>query len=169
MQKGRSGGGTYGRRRLAGRCIAPDVEVIGALGVSVDEEQRPAVVVEACEEAATGVHLFFDRKSMTGDRENEQVATWISDSPVSGTSELVLHAPAGPWVGESVEVIVDQGYIATAVGEGDRDVLSQVAFRGEDLADMDPGTVYINDTNPDVRELVGRSAEDFTADVCSPG
>ncbi|MGH3802387.1 MAG: hypothetical protein ACRDTD_20085, partial [Pseudonocardiaceae bacterium] len=28
-------------------CIAPDVEVIGALGVTVDEEQRPVVVVEA--------------------------------------------------------------------------------------------------------------------------
>ena len=150
-------------------CIAPDVEVIGALGVTVDEEQRPVVVVEACEEAATEVDLFFDRESMTGDRENEQIAAWISDSPVPGTSELVLHAPAGPWVGESVEVIVDQGYIATAVGEGDREVLSQVAFRGEDLVDMEPGTVYINDTNPDVRELVGRNAEDFTADVCSRG
>ncbi len=28
-------------------CIAPDVEVIGALGVTVDEEQRPVAVVEA--------------------------------------------------------------------------------------------------------------------------
>lgn len=108
-------------------------------------------------------------RELTGDRENEQVAAWISDSPVPGTSELVLHAPAGPWMGESVEVIVDQGYIATAVGEGDREVLSQVAFRSEDLVDMEPGTVYINDTNPDVRELVGRNAEDFTADVCSRG
>jgi hypothetical protein len=34
---------------------------------------------------------------------------------------------------------------------------------------MEPGTVYANDTDPDVRELVGRSAEDFTADVCSRG
>jgi hypothetical protein len=66
-------------------------------------------------------------------------------------------------------VVGDRVYIATAVGEGDREVLSQVAFRGVDLADMEPGTVYINDTDPDIRELVGRSAEDFTADVCSRG
>jgi hypothetical protein len=153
---------------LAG-CIAPDAEVIGALGVTVNEEQRPVVVVEACEGAATGVDLFFDRGSRTDDEENEQVAAWISDAPVPGTSRLVLHAPAGPWAGESVEVVGDRGYIATAVGEGDREVLSQVAFRGVDLADMEPGTVYINDTDPDMRELIGRSAEDFTADVCSRG
>jgi hypothetical protein len=32
---------------------------------------------------------------------------------------------------------------------------------------MEPGTVYTNDTDPDVRELVRRSPEDFTAGVCS--
>jgi hypothetical protein len=86
-----------------------------------------------------------------------------------GTSELALHAPAGPWAGRSVEVVVGRGYMVTAVGEGDREVLSQVAFRGVDLAAMEPGTVYINDSDLDVRELVGRIAEDFTAAVCSRG
>lgn len=33
--------------------VTPDVEVVGALGVTVDEEQRPVVVVEAYEGAAT--------------------------------------------------------------------------------------------------------------------
>ncbi len=150
---------------LAG-CIAPDVAVIGALGVTVDEEQRPVVVVEACEGAATRVNLFFDREGLTEGEENELVAAWISDPPAAGTSDLVLHAPTGAWEGESAEVVVDRGYIATGVGEGDREVLSQVAFRGGDLADMKPGTVYSNDTDPDVRELAGRSAEDFTAYVC---
>ena len=150
-------------------CIAPDVEVIGALGVTVDEKQRPVLVVEACKGAATEVNLFLDREGLTGDEETEQVAAWISDAPMPGTSELVLHAPAGPWAGQAVEVAVDRGYIATAVGEGGGEVLSQVAFRGVDLAAMEPGTVYINDSDLDVRELVGRIAEDFTADVCSRG
>jgi hypothetical protein len=150
-------------------CIAPDVEVIGALGVIVDEEQRPVVVVEACEGAATEVDLVFDREGMTDDEENEQVAAWKSDAPVPGTSQLVLHAPAGPWAGESVDVLVDRGYIAMAVGVGDSEVLSQVAFRASDLADMQPGTVYNNDSDPDVPELIGRSTEDFTADVCNRG
>ncbi len=153
---------------LAG-CVAPDVEVTGALGVTVDEEQRPVVVVEACEGAATRVNLSFDREGLADDEESDQVAAWISDPPAPGTSELALHAPTGPWEGESAQVVVERGYIATGVGEGDREVLSQVAFRGGDLADMTPGTVYSNDTDPDVRELAGRSAEDFTAYVCSRG
>lgn len=93
----------------------------------------------------------------------------LNQHTAPATSELVLNAPAGPWAGASVEVVVDRGYIATAVGEGDREVLSQVTFRGEDFAAMEPGTVYTNDTDPDARELVGRSAEGFTADVCSRG
>jgi hypothetical protein len=64
-------------------------------------------------------------------------------------------------------LVVDRGYIATAVGGGDRAVPSQMTFRGEDFAAMKPGTGYTNDTDPDARELVGRSAEDFTADVGS--
>lgn len=153
---------------LAG-CIAPDVEVIGALGVTVDEEQRPVLVVEACEGAAAGVDLSLDREGLADEEENEQVGAWIADAPVPGTSELVLHTPARPWAGEAVEMVVDRGYIATAVGEGDREVLSQVAFRGADVAGMESGTVYTNDADPDVRALNGRSAEDFTADVCSRG
>ncbi len=101
--------------------------------MTVDEEQRPVVVVEACEGAATRVDLSFDRESLTEDEGNEQVAAWISDEPVPGTSELVLNASAAPWAGESVEVVVDRGYVATALGEGDREVLSQVSFGGEDF------------------------------------
>jgi hypothetical protein len=148
-------------------CIAPDVEVMGALGVTVDDEQRPVLVVEACEGAAAGVDLTFDREGLADDEENEQVAAWVPQAPVSGTSELLLHAPTGPWEGEAVAVVGDRGYIATAVGEGDSEVLSQVAFRGVDLVEMEPGTVYRNDTDPDERELIGSSAEDFTADVCN--
>jgi hypothetical protein len=150
-------------------CIAADVEVIGAVGVTVDQNHRPVVVVEACEAAATEVDLVFDREGLTDDEENEQVASWFSDAPVPGTSELVLHAPASPWAGKPIDVLVDRGYIATAVGVEDSQVLSQVAFRGRDLADMQPGTVYTNDSNADVLKLIGRTTESFTADVCGRG
>jgi len=56
-----------------------------------------------------GVNLSFDRKGLGEDEENEQVAAWTSGVPVPGTSELVLSAPAGPWAGESVEVVVEPG------------------------------------------------------------
>ena len=121
-------------------------------------DPRRSVAVEACAGAATGVDLFFDREGLADDEENEEVAAWISDAPVPGASELVLHAPAGRWAGESVEVVVDRGSIATAVGEGGREVLSQVAFRSGDLAVMEPGTVYTNDSDPDVRVMISANS-----------
>lgn len=151
---------------LAG-CIAPDVEVVGALGVTVDEQHRPVIVIEACDGATARVDLSLDREGLADEEKNEQVASWIPDLAVPGTSELALHAPSGPWKGEAVAVAVGRGYVATAVGKGNREVLSQVAFRSVDLAEMEPGIVYINDSDPDVRQLFGRSAEDFTAYVCS--
>ena len=61
------------------------------------------------------------------------------------------------------------GYIATAVGQGEREVLSQVAFHGDDVDDLEPGTVYTKDTDPEGQELIRRCAKDFTTDVCSRG
>lgn len=148
-------------------CIAPDVEVIGALGVTVDEQARPVIVVEACDGAAQGVHLSFDREGLTPERENEEVASWTASSPVRGSSELSPHAPLAPWQGESVVLQPDRGYVATGGGEGEGEVLSQVAFHGSDLAGMDPDSVYANDPDPDVRILVARAPADFTAEICS--
>jgi hypothetical protein len=51
------------------------------------------------------------------------------------------HAPAGAWAGEAIQVLADRGNIATAVGQGEREVLSQVAFHGDDVDDLEPGTV----------------------------
>lgn len=152
---------------LGAGCIAPDIEVIGALGVTVDADQRAVLVVEACAGAAVAVDLSLDREGLSADEENEEAGSWSADAPVPGTSRLVPAAPRDPWHGDPVELTADRGYIATAVGAGDRDVLSQVAFRGSDLADLEPGTVYTNDADPDVRELTGRSRQEFTADTCA--
>jgi hypothetical protein len=151
-------------------CIAPDVEVIGALGVTVDEDGRAVLVVEACDGAATGVDMFFDREGLADDEVNEDIASWAPTAPVRGTSRLVLHAPAEPWQGEAVELPLERGYIASGAGEGDAEVLSQVAFRGADLAELDPAMVYSNDPDPDAVGLVERTPEDFTTQMCSrPG
>ncbi len=147
-------------------CIAPDVEVIGALGVMVDAEARPILVVEACDGAATLVTLSFNREGLAGDEENEDIATWTSTAPVEGTSELVLHAPSAPWQGTGVELPVDRGYVAGAEGDGDKQVLTQLSFRGSQLAEMEPGTVYRNGPDPDDATLMARTPADFSAEVC---
>ena len=150
-------------------CIAPDVEVIGALGVTVDAEARPVIVVEACDGSAVGVYLAFDREGLEPEEANEEIGEWLAVSPAPGTSELPLHAPEDPWQGESVELPLDRGFVATGAGEGDEEVLSQVAFTGADLADMEPGTVYRSAADPDDRALISASLKEFTSEVCSRG
>lgn len=150
-------------------CIAPDVEVVGAVGVTVDGQGRPVLVVEPCEGAAVSVDLFLDREGLEDDEANEQVGSWSAAAPAAGTTELALHAPADPWEGEGVQVSSERGYIASARGQGGDEVLTQVAFRASDLSAMEPGTVYRNDPDPDVTTLVARSSEEFTAEMCGRG
>lgn len=145
-------------------CIG-DVRVIGAMGVTVDEQQRPVLIVEACQGTAAEVRMSFDREGLADNEQNEDVGIWVATEPASGSSKLALHAPAGPWTGDPVELASDRGYIVDGIGEGDGGVLSQVYFRGRDIASMDPGMVYTN--NAQGYDLVGRSAEDFTSETCS--
>lgn len=159
---------------LAG-CIAPDVDVTGALGVTVDDAGRPVLVVEACDGAASVITLSFDREGLTGDEVNKDIARWAAADPASGTSELVLHAPGAPWIGEGVELPADRGFVAGGQGESDTSVLTQVSFRASDLADLDPEKVYRNDpdslTNLDAdpadSALLASTPQEFSTLVCS--
>ena len=148
-------------------CVAPDVEVIGALGVTVDAEARPILVVEACDGAANLVTLSYNRIGLADDEQNEDIASWTSAEPVAGKSALVLHAPTAPWQGAGVDLPIDRGYIAGAQGKGEKQVLTQVSFSGSDLAALEPGTVYRNHSDPDVTTLVGLAPADFSVEVCS--
>lgn len=158
-------------------CIAPDVEVRGALGVTVDGEGRPVLVVEACDGAATVVTLSFDREGLTADEVNEDIARWTAAEPVPGTSALAIHAPADPWQGEGVELPADRGYVAGGQGAGDSEVLTQVSFRGSELAALDPGMVYRNDpdsltnldADPEDSALLAGTPEEFSTLICGRG
>lgn len=138
----------------------------GALGVTVDKDARPILVLEACDGAAIS-RFSFNREGLSDGEENEDIASWTSTEPAAGTSELVLHAPSAPWQGEGIELPFDRGYIAGGQGEGDKQVLTQVAFSGAQLAEMEPGTVYRNHPNPEVTALVTYTPTEFTAEVCS--
>ena len=95
------------------------------------------------------------------------IASWTASGPAAGRTDLVLHAPAAPWRGKAVDLPVDRGYIAGGQGEGERQVLTQVAFRGAHLAEMEPGKVYRNSPDPDITSLVARTPADFSYEVCS--
>ena len=150
-------------------CIAPDVDVIGALGVTVDDQGRPVLVVEPCEGAAILVTLSFNREGLSDDEENETLGSWTAAEPTAEMSELVLSVPSAPWHGVGVDLPAGRGYIAGGQGHGDKQVLTQVAFDAGDLAEMKPGNVYRNHPDPDVTALVARSPAEFSAEVCGRG
>ena len=135
------------------------------MGVTVDEQQRPVLIVEACQGTAAEVNMYFDRQGLADNEQNVKVETWVATDPQRGSGELTLHAPAEAWSGDPVELSSHRGYIVDGIGEGDSGVLSQVYFRGRDITSMDPGTVYTNDAQG--YDLVGRSAEEFRSETCS--
>lgn len=148
-------------------CIAPDIDVIGALGVTVDEQGRPILVVEPCDGAAVLITLSFNREGLADDEENDDIGSWTAAEPVVGKSELVLNAPSPPWQGVAVDLPAGRGYIAGGQGRGEKQVLTQVAFSSSDLAEMEPGRVYSNNPDLDVTTLVARTPVEFSAEVCS--
>ena len=83
--------------------------------------------------------------------------------------------PEPPWQGEGVDLALNRGYVAGGQGEKFMQVLSQVSFRGPDLAEMDPGLVYRNDptvltdrgVEPGATDFVVSTPAEFSAEVCS--
>lgn len=149
-----------------GGCIAPDIDVVGALGVTVTAEGAPVLVVEPCDTGAVQVLLSGDRAGLADDEENPQLAEWTVDPPgVTGTSRITLGAPTAPWGGQAVTVEPDQGYVATGASSQVKGVLSQVAFTTEELAGLSPDSVYVN-ASSDGTGLRSISAEDFRDEIC---
>lgn len=153
-------------------CLAFTPEpppVVGALGVTVDDDGRPVVVAEPCGGTAARVDLSWTREGLAAEQENETLGVFLAPSGEAGWSELVLHDPAPPWEGEAVEVEPGpRGVIATGT-TADDEILTQVTFRPGDLPSMEPGTVYLNDPSSEELTLEAMSRAEFTSLVCGRG
>lgn len=153
-------------------CLALTPEpppVVGALGVTVDEEGRPVLVVEPCGGTAARVDLSWTREGLAAEQENEELGSFVAPAAEAGWTELVLHDPAPPWEGEPVEVEPGpRGVIATGTTT-DSDILTQVTFRRRELSGMAPGTVYLNDPSSEEGALQAMSRAEFSSLVCGRG
>lgn len=146
-------------------CIAPDAEVVGKVGVTVDDQQRPIIVMEACDATAEELHLSKDREGLPPEEPNEQLGEWTAEGGAPGRSELALHAPASPWAGDPVTLPDSGGVIAGATGTGWDEVLSQVSFRVADLETMEPGVIQVNQSTGSFA-LRSMTSEEFRAFAC---
>lgn len=150
-------------------CIAPDVIIIGAVGLTVTESGEPVLVIEPCDGEAARVTLSHSREGLAPNEENEYLVRWTASPAQAERSELVIHDVQAPWRGPSFTMEAGRGYVADGAGTGKKDVLTQVAFRADDLAGFDPGTVYINDVDPDSTSMLALSAAEFSQWACAEG
>ena len=146
-------------------CIAPDIDVVGALGVKVTEDGSAVIVVEPCQAQAITVDLTRDREGLDGSETNETLRVWRADPP-TGAGEIVIGDVAEPWQGESFDLEPGRGYISGGQGAQPKEVLTQVSFRTDDLAGFDPAMVYTNTKDVDSSEMQARSPAEFTAWAC---
>ncbi|AXH95769.1 hypothetical protein [Ornithinimicrobium avium] len=157
--------GVFAAVLLSG-CIAGEVpERGGGIGVSVDAQERAVVVVHACEPAPLTVSLALGREGLAPGETNEAVGAWTASAPVAATTELALHDPGAGWEGDPVELLGARSYVADG-SVGGQGSLGTVAFRYADLARMEPGSVYVNGTDPDAVEMVRLSVEEFASRAC---
>lgn len=147
-------------------CIAPDVEVEGATGLTVDDEHRPVLLVEPCGTAAVRVTLSGTREGLDPSETNREDAVWTATRPPTELSELALHQPGPAWQGPAFTARPGLGYIAEAGSTTRQGVITQVSFYTDDLPGLRPGTVYVGpdlDTG-DYRQM---TREEFSDWACS--
>lgn len=158
------GGGLATTLLLSG-CIAPDIDVVGAMGLTVTEDGRPVLVVEPCEVEAVSVTFSLDREGLKPEETNPQVAEWDAEPAAAGQTRIVLHDVQPPWKGPDVTVEDGRGYIAGGISSQVKGVLTQVSFKVDDLADLSPDTIYTNES-PDSVSLRGHSPSGFVEWAC---
>lgn len=158
-------GGLLAALVLSGCIAGTSPEVVGGIGVAVDEQERPVIVVEPCSEVTPTVMVVEGREGLAPSQTNEPVGSWTATTPVSTTTELALHDPGSRWDGDPVELKGARTYVADGTAGGSTS-FGQVAFRYAALADLEPGMVYVGTTGSDAPELVPLSPEEFAARAC---
>lgn len=152
---------------LLSGCIAPDIDVVGALGLTVTEDGRPVLVVEPCDSSAVMVTLHLSRQGVAPEETNPEVARWTAEPVAAGQTRIVLDEVADPWAGPDVTLEPGEGYIAGGASSVVKQVLSQVAWSEDAVSTFSPGTVYINDADPGSGAMQGIPEAEFAARVCS--
>ncbi len=118
-------------------------EIVGKVGISVDTEGNPVVVVAVCDGYLDQVEISQGREGLAEDETNPLVGTWDAAGQHTGVSELDLAAPGSDWQTRT-PVSLEPGvlYIVTAHQVGADVQASQVDFDVGDLRGLEPGYVY---------------------------
>lgn len=147
-------------------CIAPDVHHQGAVGLTVDDQHRPVLLVEPCGASLVRVTLAGTREGLDPAETNRSEGGWTATNPPTELTELVMHRPAPTWQGPVFAPRPGLGYIAEAGTTTQDGVITQVSFHTDDLPDLEPGTVYVG-PDPESGEFREMTREGFSSWACS--
>lgn len=147
-------------------CIAPDIEIKGAMGLTVDEEHRPVLLVEPCGASVVAITLSGTREGLDPSETNREEGEWTAARPATDLTEMVLHQPGPTWAGPQLTPRPGLGYVAEARDTSRKGHLTQVAFWTDQLNALEPGTVYIG-PDPSTDEYRELTREAFVDWACS--
>jgi len=144
-----------------------DAEVVGQVGISVDEQGAPVVVVAVCTDFIDTVDISLGREGLGEGDSNPEVGTWEAQEHVTDFATLNLANPGEAWKAHApLALEPDKHYIVLAE-QAEADVeATQVDFFGKDVAGLAPGKVYTSSGDPDSVKLVGHEAADFQSFAC---
>lgn len=136
---------------------ATDADIVGRTGITVDSAGNAVALVRVCHGEIDTVQLLGDRSGLADDEPNPVIATWQSDSGLTGTIELALSGENDGWSGPAAPGLEDGRTYVLNASDSDVDAeASQVSFTPAQLRGLDPGQVIVADgTVQDRSELDG--------------
>ncbi len=141
-------------------------EIIGGTGLTVSQDGDPVAVIAVCSDYVDEVGVVLGRDGLADDEQNIPVGTWTATEPQSGLVQVNLLNPGPQWQAPTDVVFEDDLLYIVGSYPADKDMSAgQAALTGAQMADLEPGTVYVNDL--DVDRLTTTPISQFLTETCA--
>jgi hypothetical protein len=129
----------------------------GVVGVTVDAQGKPVIVVQMCEGHIDGATMY---------REDETFGKWEVSSPVTGFSQFDLDTGGNGWavVGDLVGRDPKLRYTIYGWSKDNSRSANHLDFSEQELAELKPGTVLVPERKAEGNRR--RSLQDFKDKTC---
>jgi hypothetical protein len=139
-------------------------ELVGTVGLTVDEHGDPVVALSWCKGPPTRIAVEQEVESTADDRdvEWEQIAWYETDDPPSGRLILVSLMDPGPvWAADPTfkELEADTQYAVLVWPNNGAQIIGSFQFDAEQLAAMEPGVIEAHDFRGDAEAFESMAQE----------
>ncbi|MDQ6526777.1 hypothetical protein RB608_24355 [Nocardioides sp. LHD-245] len=135
---------------------AVTTEIVGTVGITVDAEDHPLVLVRVCEGRIDTIEVHGDRAGLAEDEANPILGSWHAETGRDGLVELALGAANDGWSGPDDLSLADgRTYVVTADDSGEDAEATQVSFTTAQLAALTPDQVIVGEGSTRPRSEFG--------------